>query len=428
MKTTREHGLKWFPLAVGAALILAAAVLLLTVLFSEEIFPEYSPAHRGLQVARESGCFSCHGEGPQQGSPNPTLKTFPERFGTVPSMFDERLTADELRQWIANGITAEKSQSESFMASRKAHTLRMPAFSDQLSAPDIANLSAYLALMQYRASATNTPPQSKGEQLARQYTCFSCHGELGQGGIENPGSLKGYIPGFFGTDFTALTRNGDHRDLHEWIENGVSDFFINQGFAGFYPGRFFNERQAIKMPAYKDLLTKAEITLLVDYLLELLEAGPLTAEAILEYRPLGSSTHVARNPGSEVPDTTESPGVQDPVFAEVSQILENHCLKCHGPEKQKSGYRLDYLEAALKGGEIAQFVEQAAIEPGDSSRSLLIRFIEAEEEDPMEEIYPMPSGDNSRLSPEQIETLKSWVNAGAPWPPGRKLNLVQNTE
>ncbi len=428
MQTKRKRELKWFPLAVGAGLVLAAAGLLVTVLFSEEIFPEYSPAHRGLQVARESGCFSCHGEGPQQGSPNPTPKSSPVRFSAVPSMFDERLTVEELLQWIADGIPEEKAQSGSFMASREANTLRMPAFADQLSAPEIADLSSYLALMQYRVSVATNPSPSKGEQLARQYACFSCHGELGQGGIHNPGSLKGYIPGFFGTDFRALTRNGDRQDLHQWIENGVSDFFINQGFAGFYPGQFFNERQAIKMPAYKDLLTDTDVTLIVDYLLELLEAGPLTAEAILEYRPLASSTHAARNPESGASDTTESPGVQGPLFAEATQILENHCLKCHGPEKQRSGYRLDYLEAAFKGGEIAQFVEQAAIEPGDSIRSLLIRFIEAEEEDPMEEIYPMPPGDNPRLSLEQIETFKDWIDAGAQWPSGRKLNPTQKIE
>jgi mono/diheme cytochrome c family protein len=152
MKTKRRLELKWFPFAVGTSLILAAAGLLLTVVFSEEIFPEYSPAHRGLQVARESGCFSCHGEGPQQGSPNPTLNTSAEGFGTVPSMFDERLTLEELQQWIRDGITAEKSHSKSFMASRDTHALQMPAFAAQLSAPEINDLSAYLALMQYRAS------------------------------------------------------------------------------------------------------------------------------------------------------------------------------------------------------------------------------------------------------------------------------------
>lgn len=400
-----------------------AGGLLLAALFSEEIFPEYSPAHRGLQVAREAGCFSCHGEGQGQGSPNPSRSTSSEYFGTVPSMFDERLSEEELRQWIEDGVSEEKAQSEAFLNSRESAALQMPGFASQLSPVEIADLSAYVALMQYRVSVSNNPSPSRGEHLARKYACFSCHGELGQGGVANPGSLKGYIPGFFGTDFRALTRNGNRQDLREWIERGVSDFFINQGFAGFYPGQFFNERQVIKMPAYKDLLTEADILLLVDYLLELLEAGPLTGKALLEYRPVSTSAPFVRDRELNATDQAGSRDDKDPLFDEVSEILENTCVKCHGPEKQRSGYRLDYFEAALKGGEIAEFLEQAAIVPGNSTVGLFIRFIEAEEEDPMEEIYPMPPGDNPRLSAEQIEVLKRWLDAGAQWPAGRRLNL-----
>src|SRR2546427_10293976 len=35
---------------------------------------------------------------------------------------------------------------------------------------------------------------------------------------------------------------------------------------------------------------------------------------------------------------------------EVKPLLAAHCVQCHGPEKQKSGLRLDQKEAALKGG------------------------------------------------------------------------------
>ena len=36
---------------------------------------------------------------------------------------------------------------------------------------------------------------------------------------------------------------------------------------------------------------------------------------------------------------------------DVRPILERSCLGCHGPEKQKSGYRLDVREIALRGGD-----------------------------------------------------------------------------
>ena len=35
---------------------------------------------------------------------------------------------------------------------------------------------------------------------------------------------------------------------------------------------------------------------------------------------------------------------------DVRPILEKSCFGCHGPDKQKSGYRLDVRDVALKGG------------------------------------------------------------------------------
>ena len=41
---------------------------------------------------------------------------------------------------------------------------------------------------------------------------------LGAGGVPNPGSFKGYVPGFWGADFDELVR--DDAELREWIETG----------------------------------------------------------------------------------------------------------------------------------------------------------------------------------------------------------------
>ena len=46
---------------------------------------------------------------------------------------------------------------------------------------------------------------------------------------------------------------------------------------------------------------------------------------------------------------------------DVEPIFREHCLACHGPEKQKSDYRLDARDAAIKGGEHGE----AAIVVGD---------------------------------------------------------------
>lgn len=85
---------------------------------------------------------------------------------------------------------------------------------------------------------------------------------------------------------------------------------------------------------------------------------------------------------------------------------------------------MDTRSAAMQGGEIAEFSGTPAISPGNSSSSLVYQFVTALEEDPMEEIYPMPSGDNPRLTEAEIEVLRQWIDTGATWPGG--LILEEN--
>ncbi len=90
---------------------------------------------------------------------------------------------------------------------------------------------------------------------------------------------------------------------------------------------------------------------------------------------------------------------------EVLPILQTHCFKCHGPEEQKSGLRLDSRAALLSGGDFG-----AAIVPGVAENSLLIEVISSSDDD----VKMPPKGD--RLTSEQIETLKKWIADGAVWP------------
>ena len=52
----------------------------------------------------------------------------------------------------------------------------------------------------------------------------------------------------------------------------------------------------------------------------------------------------------------------------IRPLLEEHCYGCHGPEKHKSGYRLDVREIALRGGDSGK----AAIVPHNAQASPLI--------------------------------------------------------
>ena len=39
---------------------------------------------------------------------------------------------------------------------------------------------------------------------------------------------------------------------------------------------------------------------------------------------------------------------------QIHPILEKNCVRCHGPKKQESNFRLDSREAALKGGDLGK--------------------------------------------------------------------------
>ncbi|MEZ6139081.1 MAG: PSD1 and planctomycete cytochrome C domain-containing protein [Zavarzinella sp.] len=93
---------------------------------------------------------------------------------------------------------------------------------------------------------------------------------------------------------------------------------------------------------------------------------------------------------------------------DIQPIFRKHCYSCHGPKKQRSGFRLDVKALALKGGEL----HQPTIVPGKSADSPLIQVIRSADED-----VQMPP-DGNRLPKETIALLARWVDEGAKWPDG----------
>src|SRR5258706_8565414 len=85
-----------------------------------------------------------------------------------------------------------------------------------------------------------------------------------------------------------------------------------------------------------------------------------------------SSLTTARAQLSEAKMRELEPKLPPPATTEVDfdrhirPILENTCIRCHGPERPKSRFRLDSKESALKGGESGIDIVQ-----GNSARSPL---------------------------------------------------------
>lgn len=93
---------------------------------------------------------------------------------------------------------------------------------------------------------------------------------------------------------------------------------------------------------------------------------------------------------------------------DIQPIFETACLRCHGPERPKSGFRLDNRADALKGGELGR-----AIIPGDSAGSPLIHYVA--QLVPEFEMPPVGRGDP--LTSEQVGRLRAWVDQGAAYSP-----------
>ncbi len=92
---------------------------------------------------------------------------------------------------------------------------------------------------------------------------------------------------------------------------------------------------------------------------------------------------------------------------DIRPILSENCLSCHGPDKnqRKANLRLDQHDSAVGKSESGA----TAIVPGKLADSELIRRILAT--NPDEKMPPASTG--KKLTPQQIETLKKWVEQGA---------------
>jgi cytochrome c5 len=92
---------------------------------------------------------------------------------------------------------------------------------------------------------------------------------------------------------------------------------------------------------------------------------------------------------------------------DVQPILQRSCYFCHGPQKQTSEYRLDVREIAIKGGE----AYAPNIIAGNAKESPLAQFIAGEGDTLMP-----PEGKGQRLSVEEVQTIRDWIDQGAAWP------------
>ena len=122
-----------------------------------------------------------------------------------------------------------------------------------------------------------------------------------------------------------------------------------------------------------------------------------------------------------IAELVQTPRVLDPRIAlfEASQaIFERNCYKCHGATKQKGGYRLDEQHSINLGGKS----KLPAIVPGNVEQSeLMYRMLLPHDDDDA-----MPPEEKDPVSPEDIDLVRQWIEAGAYWPDAAELSAAAN--
>jgi ankyrin repeat protein/mono/diheme cytochrome c family protein len=133
--------------------------------------------------------------------------------------------------------------------------------------------------------------------------------------------------------------------------------------------------------------------------------------AMTEALPLGTTNEkpaaVAKKPKDAPPVAAEKVD-----FAkQIKPLLERSCIACHGPDKQRSNFRVDSRATLLKGGNSGS----AAVVPEKSAQSPLMDYLNGRVEGM--EMPPMPRRDKfAALTKEEVELVRAWIEQGAAWP------------
>ena len=87
---------------------------------------------------------------------------------------------------------------------------------------------------------------------------------------------------------------------------------------------------------------------------------------------------------------------------DVKPILQENCVECHGPAKQRAGMRLDRKSSVMKFG-------SRRVVPGSSANSMVYHRLS-------DSLFGQPMPPDGALKPDQVAIVKAWIDQGAEWP------------
>jgi len=105
---------------------------------------------------------------------------------------------------------------------------------------------------------------------------------------------------------------------------------------------------------------------------------------------------------------SKTPAAEIQFARDIRPILSDNCFACHGPnsESRDADLRLDDQEAVLDDRD-----GEPVVKAGDPDASSLWHRVTSTADD---EVMP-PADSNKKLTPEQIELIRQWIEQGAQW-------------
>ena len=189
---------------------------------------EQSKTGNAVEALRSHGCLTCH-----------------PRYGTG-------------FRWRGDGDSPQNTKSirDSLERGRPGVTGMpgsMPAYATRVGKATLDRLVFGAEVCTGLTGVVDEPEVRIGLTIAAEMGCFDCHGPMGAGGVANPGTVGGWVPGFFGASFARQSEGLDG------IEGIVRDGRTVRR-AWWMPWK----RPALDMPAYGHRLDSTEIRLLAD--------------------------------------------------------------------------------------------------------------------------------------------------------------------
>jgi len=132
--------------------------------------------------------------------------------------------------------------------------------------------------------------------------------------------------------------------------------------------------------------------------LRLPRVSPLELSILQEWIAGGAPPFPPEDPQAPTPPVVP----RSELAAEVKAILVQHCYECHQLKDARGGILVMDHNLLL--------ITRAVVIPGQSAKSEFYQLLVAPEDDPL----LMPPITQARMTPEEIETIRRWIEAGAP--------------